>query len=107
MKISSIRYLNNDEIDELKKIQLLKPYIEERQEEIEHFNKEKGFDRSMPVNGRNLTNAGLFRKYIALYTHNHPGINKNLTFILRQLSPGANALPLELYKFPSNIQGVP
>src|SRR3546814_19415237 len=64
LKISSIRYLNNDEIDELKKIQLLKPYIEERQEEIEHFNKEKGFDRSMQVKGRHLTNSGLFRQYI-------------------------------------------
>src|SRR3546814_12871809 len=66
-----------------------------------------GFDRSMPVNGRNLTNAGPFRKYIELYTHNHPGINKNLTFIVRQLSPGDNGLPLELYKFTSDIRWVP
>src|SRR3546814_2829416 len=66
-----------------------------------------GFDRSMPVNGRNLTNAGPFRKYIELYTHNHPGINKNLTFIVRQLSPGDNGLPLELYMFTSDIRWVP
>src|SRR3546814_20059798 len=61
----------------------------------------------MPVNGRNLTNAGLFRKYIELYTHNHPGINKNLTFIVWQLSTGDTGLPLELYLFTSDIRWVP
>ncbi|QEC52666.1 miniconductance mechanosensitive channel [Anseongella ginsenosidimutans] len=107
LKISSIRYLEKDEIEELKKIQLLKPFIEERQLEIDRYNEEKGADRSMPVNGRNMTNAGLFRKYIELYTHSHPGINKNLTFIVRQLSPGDNGLPLELYMFTSDIRWVP
>lgn len=107
LKISSIRYLEKAEIEELKKIQLLKPFIEERQNEIERFNEENGVDLSMPVNGRNMTNAGLFRKYIELYTHHHPGINKNLTFIVRQLSPGDNGLPLELYMFTADIRWVP
>lgn len=107
LKISSIRYLEKEEIAELKKIQLLKPFIEERQAEIDRWNEEHKAERTMPVNGRNMTNAGLFRKYIELYTHNHPGINKNLTFIVRQLSPADNGLPLELYMFTSDIRWVP
>src|SRR5690606_3778271 len=96
-----------EEIDELKKIQLLQPYIEERQAEIDRFNAERQVDLSMPVNGRNMTNAGLFRKYIELYTRNHPGINKDLTFLVRQLSPDDTGLPIELYMFTSDIRWAP
>ncbi|MFS8615501.1 MAG: mechanosensitive ion channel [Solitalea sp.] len=106
LKISSIRYLKREEIEELKKIQLLKPYIEERQAEIDRYNEETGADQTMPVNGRNMTNVGLFRKYVELYTWNHPGINTNLTYIVRQLSPEENGLPLELYMFTSDVRWV-
>src|SRR5690606_39381218 len=47
IKISSIRYLEDEEIRQLKKIQLLAPYIEQRQTEIEQYNEESGADRSM------------------------------------------------------------
>lgn len=104
LKISTIRYLEKKEIEDLKKIQLLKPYIEERQAEIDRFNEEHKVDRSMPVNGRNMTNVGLFRKYVELYVHNHPKINKDLTFLVRQLSPEDNGLPLEIYVFTSDIR---
>src|SRR5690606_19887072 len=103
---SSIRYLKREEIEELKKIQLLKPYIEERQAEIDRYNEETGADQTMPVNGRNMTNVGLFRKYVELYTWNHPGINTNLTNIVRQLSTEENGLPLELYLFTSYFRCV-
>src|SRR5690606_36206808 len=64
LKISSIRYLEKAEIDQLKKIQLLAAYIDERQAEIDQYNSESGADSSMPVNGRKMTNAGLYRQYI-------------------------------------------
>lgn len=99
IKISSIRYLRDEEVDELKKIQLLKPYIEKRQNEIKEYNRTYAPHRDIPVNGRNLTNAGLFRKYIELYAEQRPDINKNMTFMVRQLAPTANGLPIELYFF--------
>lgn len=104
LKISSIRHLTNEEVNELKKIQLLQPYIEERQEEIEQFNATNAPDRDLPVNGRNLTNVGLFRKYIELYANQRPDINKDMTFMVRQLSPTANGLPIELYFFADTTQ---
>ncbi|HLW49461.1 MAG TPA: mechanosensitive ion channel domain-containing protein [Sphingobacteriaceae bacterium] len=104
IKISSIRYLNGQEIEELKKIQLLAPYIEERKQEIEQFNQKTGADRSMPVNGRNLTNVGLFREYVNRYVRNNPNIRQDMTLLVRQLAPDQHGLPLELYMFTSNTK---
>jgi len=104
IKISSIRYLRDEEVDELKKIQLLKPYIEKRQNEIKEYNNTYAPHRDIPVNGRNLTNAGLFRKYIELYADQRPDINKNMTFMVRQLAPTANGLPIELYFFTETTE---
>jgi len=104
IKISSIRYLNEQEIEELKKIQLLAPFIEERKEEIEKFNQKTGADRSMPINGRNLTNVGLFREYINRYVRNNPNIRQDMTLLVRQLAPTEHGLPLELYMFTSDTR---
>ncbi|MFB2119969.1 mechanosensitive ion channel family protein [Parapedobacter sp. 2B3] len=104
IKISTIRYLEKEEIEHLKKIQLLKPFIEERQKEIEQYNLESGADPTMPVNGRKMTNAGLYRQYITLYTAQHPLIHKGYTMVVRQLQPTETGLPIELYMYTSNTQ---
>src|SRR5690606_4697725 len=79
IKISSIRYLAKDEIGQLKRIQLLTSYIDERQAEIDQYNERTKADRAMPVNGRNMTNVGLFRQYINRYVQQHPKIRKDMT----------------------------
>ena len=99
LKSSSIRFLNDDEIENLKKIQLIAPYLEHRQTDIDKFNKANGIDKSVLINGRNLTNFGVFRKYIDQYIANHPGINKDMLFMCRQLQPTQNGMPLEIYAF--------
>ncbi|HWK58240.1 MAG TPA: mechanosensitive ion channel domain-containing protein [Parapedobacter sp.] len=104
IKISTIRYLEKEEIEHLKKIQLLKPFIEERQKEIEQYNAESGADPTMPVNGRKMTNAGLYRQYITLYTAQHPLIHKGYTMVVRQLQPTETGLPIELYMYTSNTK---
>lgn len=104
IKISSIHYLNVDEVNELKKIKLLAPYIDERQAEIDQYNEENFPDRSMPVNGRNMTNIGMFRQYINQYVKNHKGIKQDMTILVRQLSPTEHGLPLELYMFTSDVR---
>lgn len=104
IKMSSARYLTPAEISELKKIQLLAPYIGERQAEIDRYNEETHADRSMLVNGRNLTNVGLFRRYVNEYTRNHPQIRKDMTLLVRQLQPTEHGLPIELYMFTSDTR---
>src|SRR5690606_29879747 len=67
IKISSIRYLNQEEIESLKKIKILRDYIEKREQEIDEYNAKNQVDHSMPVNGRRMTNVGLFRAYANAY----------------------------------------
>lgn len=104
LKISSIRYLGSEEIEQLKKIQLLAPYINERQAEIDRYNAESGADPTMPVNGRKMTNAGLYRQYITQYTERHPLIHKGYTMLVRQLQPTEHGLPIELYMYTSDTK---
>lgn len=102
IKPSCIRFLKEEEIENLKKIQLLTPYIEQKKLEIEKFNMLNNIDKSMLLNGRNLTNFGLYRKYITQYLTNHPGINKDMNLLCRQLQPTQHGIPLEIYAFSND-----
>lgn len=99
IKTRSIRFLEEHELNNLKKIQLISAYIDTRTKEIERYNFAHDIDKSLPINGRNLTNFGLFRKYITQYLHNHPGLNKDMIMICRQLQSTAHGIPLEVYAF--------
>ncbi len=99
IKANSVRFIENEELEKFKKIQHLTSYIEHRQSDIEKFNLHNGVDKSVIVNGRNLTNLGLFRKYINQYILSHPGINKDMTLMIRHLQPTENGIPLEIYCF--------
>lgn len=104
IKISSIRHLSPDELDNLRRVQLLQPYIDERRAEIERYNAEHLTDRTLPINGRNLTNVGLYRKYIELYINAHPGVHKDRPCMVRQLAPNELGLPLEIYCFTNDTR---
>jgi miniconductance mechanosensitive channel len=95
----SIRFLNEEELFKMKKIQIISDYIDSRQLEINKYNKTYNVDKSLPINGRNITNFGLFRKYITNYLEHYPGINKNMILLCRQLQPTAQGIPLEIYTF--------
>ncbi|MBQ0147830.1 MAG: mechanosensitive ion channel [Flavobacteriaceae bacterium] len=99
IKMSSIRFLEEEEIEKLKSIQILKPYIEQRSKEIAEFNAAYIENPSVKVNGRNLTNIGLFREYIKVYTQQNPNIHKEYHFIVRQMQPTEHGVPLELFMF--------
>lgn len=99
IKISTIKYVSEEDLERLKTIRLLKPFIEERQQEIDAYNRQHNPDVSMPVNGRRMTNVGLFRAYITEYAKAHPKIQKTGIIMVRQLAPTEHGLPLELYMF--------
>jgi len=104
--ISSIKFLSNEMIEKFKKFQLISGYLKKKKEEIEKYNKEKGFDTSELINGRRLTNIGTFREYIKAYLRERSDINKNLTFLVRQLQPGPEGLPIEIYVFANTTAWV-
>jgi miniconductance mechanosensitive channel len=102
IKATSIRFMKDQEIENLKKIQLLTSYIQHRQDEIANYNATHNVDKTIAINGRNLTNFGLFRKYITQYLHNHPGLNKDMILLCRQLQPTQSGIPLEIYAFSND-----
>lgn len=102
IKANSIRFLSDPELQNLKKIQLISGYIEHRQIEIQKFNTLHQIDKTELINGRNLTNFGLFRKYITQYLHQYPGLNKDMILLCRQLQPTPHGIPLEIYTFSND-----
>ncbi|MGQ7947742.1 mechanosensitive ion channel family protein [Flavobacterium sp. WC2509] len=99
IKASSIRFLEEEELNDLKRIELLSTYIDTRKIEIDNYNSSHKIDKSLAINGRNLTNFGLFRKYISQYLSQNPSLNKDMTTLCRQLQPTPYGVPLEVYAF--------
>ncbi|TDU40052.1 miniconductance mechanosensitive channel [Gelidibacter sediminis] len=106
IKSKSVHYLTDDEIENLKKIELISAYLTTKQNELLDYNTSNKVDKSTLINGRNLTNLGVFRKYIQTYIERHSGINKDMTIMVRQLEPTAQGIPLEIYAFSSDKRWV-
>ena len=99
IKIESVKYLSSHEVEELKKIQLISSYLDRSQQKIDKFNEEKKIDKELLINGRNLTNLGVFRKYIEAYIFQHSATHKELMLMVRQLPPTSQGIPIEIYTF--------
>lgn len=102
INLNSIHYLTVNEVDNLKKIQSISSYLEKRQSDIDAYNTKHNINKKLLLNGRNLTNIGVFRKYIETYIENHSGTNKEMMIMVRQLEPGTQGIPLEIYTFSSD-----
>ena len=97
----SIHFLTTEELEHLKRFNLMKGYFDDKQNELNVWNKAHvQSSNGDTIDSRKLTNIGTFRAYIKFYLHNHPGIHhKDMTLMVRQLSPTSEGLPLEIYCF--------
>ncbi|WP_100611600.1 mechanosensitive ion channel family protein [Confluentibacter lentus] len=102
IKQSGVKYLSDDDVNRLKNIQLLTSYLESRQADIKNYNTQNDINKELLLNGRNLTNIGVFRKYIDVYLKNHSAINKDMMIMARQLAPTTQGIPMEIYAFSSD-----
>ncbi len=102
IKLDSVKYLTKDEVDRLKKIHLITTYLDKRENDINSFNKSHNIDKELPLNGRNLTNLGVYRKYAQTYLEQHSAINKDMMIMVRQLAPTTQGIPLEVYAFSTD-----
>ncbi|WP_454191022.1 mechanosensitive ion channel family protein [Paenibacillus sp. Marseille-Q7038] len=99
---TSITFCTEEMIGEFQKIHYLTDYISTKSDEINTYNIEHRINTESSVNGRQLTNIGVFREYIHQYLRNHPNIHKDMTLMIRQLAPEDNGLPLEIYAFSND-----
>ena len=100
--MNTIRFCDGAMLDKFRRIQYLAEYIDSKKREIDEHNNAANIDDSELVNGRRMTNVGTFRAYVVAYLKNHPKINQNMTFLVRQLKPTEYGLPIEIYVFCSD-----
>lgn len=101
IKISSVAFCTQEMLKRFEKFQLIEAYIKEQGSTIENYNNENNIDKSHLINGRHLTNIGVFRVYAEAYVKSIPDINLDMTCMVRQLAPTENGLPIEIYSFSS------
>ena len=90
-------------IERLSEIRLLREHIESKLIDIGNYNAFHGYGSAAPVNGRRLTNIGLFRAYMLAYISQHPGIKKDMALVVRQLCSNGTGVPLEIYAFTNTV----
>ena len=100
------RFLTDEEVEHFKQFKLLRGYLEDKQGELSDYNAAIDVDDDSPVNFRRLTNIGTLRAYIVNYLRHHPDIHDDMTLIVRQLQPGNDGLPIEIYCFTNDTNWV-
>lgn len=100
--MKTVRFLSEDELDNLEKLPRLKEYLQAKRSEINAYNAKLDIVTNDEITPRKLTNLGTFRAYIVEYLKAHPKVSKKLTFMVRYLDPTAKGIPVELYYFSSD-----
>ena len=104
LDISSIRFCDDNLLDKFENINLISEYIKQKRKEICEYESNMKTSEPQEINRKKLTNVGTFRAYVAAYLKNHPKVKNEMTFLIRQLSPGPTGLPIEIYVFINDIQ---
>lgn len=99
----SVHFLSCEECTRLHRFNLLDEYLTEKSREIDDWNAKLEERGKEPVNTRRITNIGSFRAYVERYLRSHGGIHQSMTLMVRQLSPTADGLPLEIYCFTNTV----
>ena len=104
--MQTIHFASEQELARWQRIELLKPYLAQKLEELKASNAQlaAGADRSVPANTRNLTNIGTFRAYCVAYLKANRKIHQGMTMLVRQLDPKPTGLPLEIYVFTNDTR---
>ncbi len=101
---SSVRFLEPDERQHLGGFVLLREYLAQKEQELAEWNTSLGADGTLPYNARRITNLGTFRAYVERYLRRHPSVHQDMTLLVRQLQPGADGIPLEIYCFTNDTR---
>ncbi|MCD4651328.1 MAG: mechanosensitive ion channel family protein [Candidatus Cloacimonetes bacterium] len=105
IEYSSIRFCDEKLLNRLKTIPLLSEYLNDTQLEIEEFNKKVELDNA-PLEKRHITNIGTFRAYISAWLKTNSHLHSGFTFLIRQLQPTVQGVPIEIYVFTNTTDWV-
>lgn len=106
ISLNSIRFVDQELREKMMQFDLLREYLTERQQEIQEYNKKKNVNTAVLINGRRLTNIGVFRIYIQKYLEQHPEIHQEMLMSVRQMTSDEFGVPIEVYCFANTIRFV-
>ncbi|MCH8520199.1 MAG: mechanosensitive ion channel family protein [Nanoarchaeota archaeon] len=104
--INSVSFVSPQLLEKMKKVQVLKNFIHEKEKEIDSYNKKNNIDTTLSINGRRLTNLGIFRAYIYHYLENNSHIHNDMIKMVRQMPSNSKGVPLQVYAFTNDIKWV-
>lgn len=104
--LNTIRFVDDELLQRFQKFERIKDYLQERQIQIKEHNEQNKVDKSELLNGRHMTNLGVFRNYVLNFLLEHPKIDNKETVMVRQLQASESGLPLEIYCFSNDIAWV-
>ena len=99
INLGSVKFVDPDTRERFKRYFLISDYVSTRQKEIELYNQENKVDTTELINGRRMTNIGVFRRYAEAYLRSNPNIREDMTLLVRQLPATEHGLPIEVYCF--------
>lgn len=99
--INSFKFIDAEMLENLAKINLISDYLETKKAEMEK-ERETMPNSELIINGRQLTNIGVFREYVFNYLKNNRHIEQGETMIVRQLENTPQGMPLEIYCFTND-----
>ncbi|NQU35322.1 MAG: mechanosensitive ion channel [Bacteroidetes bacterium] len=102
--MASVKFCDKQMLAKFREIDAITKYIKLKEEEIDNFNSENNINPAILVNGRRQTNIGVFREYLKAYLRRREDINKNMTFLVRQLQPSEKGIPIQIYVFATTIE---
>jgi len=102
LDMNSIHFLSDEEVARFSRFEFLHDYLQAKRKDLEVANARKVAGDDVIPDRRRLTNVGTFRAYVRHYLSGHPKIHQGMTLLVRQLQPGAQGLPLEIYCFSND-----
>ncbi|OLQ85705.1 mechanosensitive ion channel protein MscS [Vibrio ponticus] len=104
--VTSIRFMDDEEIESMKKIRILRQYIYEKSRDIDEYNQGLEAEDRETGNLRQMTNLGLFRAYLNAYLRANNDIHQYMLIMVRQLEPTPEGIPLQVYAFCNDVDWV-
>lgn len=99
--VSSFKFIDEELFSELRKVNLISDYIDNRYGELARERGELN-NPDFIINGKQLTNIGVFRKYVLSYLKQNKDIDQEEVVMVRQLDITPQGMPLEVYCFANS-----
>lgn len=99
--VNSFQFCDEKFLEKLEKIDLITDYIKEKKLELQTINQNVK-NKNKIINGRQLTNIGVFRIYTIHYLKSRNDISQNDRLVVRQLELTTLGMPLEIYCFANS-----